>query len=124
MSSETLSTTLRVLNHFWRPCATRPSISVLARRRRALDGCRPPLALVVLGIEDGFHPLLLAALHHGAVLRQEDRDRLAADHVVFLPHPRVAEQHDALLEIVVLGAASRAGAAVARDDADAPCGHR
>src|SRR5437867_2711663 len=106
MSSETLSTTLRVLNHFWRSWATRPSMSVLARRRRRSRG-RPRLAvfgLVFLLIEDGLHALLPAALHDRAVLRQEDGDRLAAHDVVFLPDPCVAQQHHALLEIVVLGA--------------------
>src|SRR5213076_1113146 len=71
----------------------------------------------VLLIEDGLHALLPAALHDRAVLRQEDRDGLAAHDVVFLPDPRVAEQHHALLEVVVLGASRGARAAVARDDA-------
>src|SRR5205823_7446253 len=81
------------------------------------------LGLVVLGIEHGLHALLPAALHHRAVLRQEDRDSLPAHHVVLLPHARVAEQDDALLEIVVLGAAGGAGPAVPRDDADGAGGH-
>src|SRR5439155_65767 len=114
----------RVLNHFWRSWATRPSMSVLARGRRRPHGrCRLAvfglvvLLLVVLLIEDGLHALLPAALHDRAVLRQEDRDGLAAHDVVFLPDPRVAEQHHALLEVVVLGASRGARAAVARDDA-------
>src|SRR5205814_8133358 len=66
MSSETSSTTFRRLNHLDRPCATSPSISVLAlglrRRLRAV------LRLLFLGVEDRFHALLLAALDHAALL--------------------------------------------------------
>src|SRR5438445_4832755 len=76
--------------------------------------------LLVLWVEQALHP---PALHDRAVLRQEDRDALAAHDVVLLPHARVAEEDDALLEVVVFGASCGAGAAVARDDAHRARGH-
>src|SRR2546428_843388 len=63
------------------------------------------------------------AVQDRAVLRQEDRDALAAHNVVLWPHARVAEEDDALLEVVVFGASRGAGAAVARDDAHRARGH-
>src|SRR5687768_1578368 len=100
MSSDTLSTTFRVLNHFWRPWATSPSIaSVVARRRHGPRRLRRAAGAVVLRIEDRLHALLIAALDDGPVLRQEDRDRLAADDVVVLPDAGVADQDDALIEV-------------------------
>src|SRR5438093_5066057 len=122
MSSDTLSTTFRLLNHFTSPCATSPSIPQsrpvswrTARRACALGRASCPLA----GISDGLHAFLGPALHHRAVLREVDRDGVAAHDVVVLPDAGVAEQDHALLEVEVLGALGRGGAAVARDDADA-----
>src|SRR5688500_9256221 len=127
MSSDTLSTTLRVLNHFCRPCATKPSMtSVVARSSSGFGGGRAVLllvlrllvlglvvlGLVVLGIEDGLHPLLRAALHQRPILGQVDRDALAAHHVVVLPHARVASEHHALVEVGVLCAPRGTRAAV------------
>src|SRR5258705_1940091 len=116
MSSETESTTLRLLNHFSRPCATRPSMSVRAHFRRASRGRLAVLLAVLLRVEDALDPLLLAAFHDRAVLGDVDRDRVARDDVVVLPDPRVADEHDALVEVEVFGALSRAGAAVLGDD--------
>src|SRR5437879_10044006 len=116
MSSETLSTTLRRLNHFDSPCATSPSISVVALRLLLgdLDGC----LVLLLRVEDRLHPLLLAALHDAPVLIDEDRDLLAGDDVVLPPDARVADQLDALLAVVVLGPPGGPGPAVPRDDPD------
>src|SRR4029077_16898769 len=66
---------------------------------------------------DRLDPLLLAALDEAAVLREGDRDPLAGQHLVVPPDPRVADQHHALLGVVVLGALRGAAAAVPRDDA-------
>src|SRR5258706_10529963 len=126
MSSDTLSTTLRCLNHFWSPWATRPSMvsrpSVRALRRTALGRGRRRL-LLVAWIEDALGTLLLAALDDHPVLGDEDRDGVAADDVVLLPDPGVALEHHALVELVVLGAPGGAGAAVARDDPHVAGGH-
>src|SRR3989449_6625904 len=92
--------------------------SILAGQRRGPHGGGGFSGLLlVLREEHALHPLLAPALHDRAVLRQEDRDALAAHDVVLLPHARVAEEDDALLEVVVFGASRGAGAAVARDDA-------
>src|SRR2546426_4617101 len=98
--------------------------SILAGQRRGPHGGGGFSGLLlVLREEHALHPLLAPALHDRAVLRQEDRDALAAHNVVLLPHARVAEEDDALLEVVVFGASRGAGAAVARDDAHRARGH-
>src|SRR5437879_9895908 len=116
MSSETLSTTLRRLNHFDSPCATNPSISV--GTLRLLPGDRDGRLVLLLRVEDRLHPLLLASLHDAPVLIDEDRDLLAGDDVVLPPDARVADQLDALLAVVVLGPPGGPGPAVPRDDPD------
>src|SRR5207302_1219755 len=80
--------------------------------------------VVLLRIEDALDALLLAALHDRAVLRHVDGDRVAGHDVVVLPDPRVADEHHALVEVEVLGALRRAGAAVLGDDADRAGGDR
>src|SRR2546428_6250864 len=75
------------------------------------------------GIEDGLDPLLLAALHQAPVLREIDGDPLARYNVVLAPDPGVADQHHALLHIIVFGPIGRAHAAVPRDDPDVARGH-
>src|SRR5439155_4059552 len=66
-------------------------------------------------VEDGLHPFLLAPLHDRAVLGEIDRDGVAAHHIVVLPDAGVADEDDALLEVEILRARRRGGAAVARD---------
>src|SRR5712692_1649992 len=93
------------------------------------DGAARPRLDVRLGsilgrrIEDGLDPLLLAALHQAPVLRDINGDPLARDDVVLAPDPRVADQHHALLRIIVLGPMGRAHSAVPRDDPDVARGH-
>src|SRR4029453_14444514 len=90
--------------------------SVGARRGR-LGGRRGAVLVRVARVEDALHTPLLATLGDRSVLGEIDDDALPADDVVLLPHARVADQHDALLEVVVLGALGGAGPAVLRDDA-------
>src|SRR3990167_7768740 len=126
MSSDTLSTTLRCLNHFISPWATRPSTarrsSVPAVACRALRA--PIRGLAFARVEDGLHALLLAALDDRAILREINRDRVSAHEVVVLPHPGTPEQQHALLEIRVLGAPCGGGAAILGDDPHGPRRHR
>src|SRR5262245_34149711 len=127
MSRPTRLTTTRFRNRLRRPCAinpstprlasaARPASRRLARRRRRL--------FLALRIEDRLDSLLLAALHDAAVLREVDRDALARDDVVLLPHPGVADQEHALLGVVVLRALRGADLAVLGDDLHVPGGHR
>src|SRR5260370_1077137 len=116
MSRLTRLTTTRLRNRLRRPWAIRPSTSASRALSGRRLGARGGLVLG-LGVEDRLDPLLLAALDEAAVLREVDRDPLAGHHVVVAPDPRVADQHHALLGVVVLGALGGAAAAVPRDDA-------
>src|SRR5215468_9911741 len=117
MSRLTRSTTRRFRKRFRKPWAIRPSISRAdGPRGPELDlGLGPALARLV---EDALHALLLAALGHAAVLGQVDGDALARHDIRVPPHARVADQHHALLDVVVLGTVGRPHAALARDDPD------
>src|SRR3990172_6635198 len=118
----TRSTTSGVLNLFLMPWAIRPSISGTYGPVRAhLDlefG-----AIRARRVEDGLDALLLAALRQAPVLCEVDGDPLARDDVGIPPHPRIADEHDTLLGVVVLGAAGCSHAAVAGDDPDIAGGH-
>src|SRR2546425_3382077 len=79
----------------------------------------PVLLAFLAGVEDGLDPFLPAPLDDRAVLGEIDRDGVTAHDVVVLPDARVADEDHALLEIEVLGAGGRGGAAITRDDAHA-----
>src|SRR5207244_26625 len=131
MSRLTWSTTTRLRKRFRRFWAIRPSMSPSAKGRRASAARRPSggLAvsgglgvglgrlLLVLGVEHRLHALLLAALHHVAVLGQVDRDALAGHHVVVAPDPGIADEQHPLLGVIILGPRGGAHPAVPRDDA-------
>src|SRR5262249_7469178 len=74
-------------------------------------------------VEDGLDTLLLAPFDQAAVLGQVDRDPLARDDVGVTPYPRIADEHEALVAVVVLGALRRPHPAVAGDDPDIARGH-
>src|SRR3974377_1778528 len=117
MSRLTRATTRRFLKRFLKPWATRPSIS----GTYGSGGTHLDLEFRTVLIEDGLDALLLPALDQAPVLGEEDGDPFAGDHVSVPPHPRVADQHHALLGVVVLAAAGRPHATVPGDDPDVPC---
>src|SRR5215813_5043799 len=129
MSRLTWLTTTRLRNRFRRLCAIRPSNAVpfapgsslasAARRPWCRLGARL-LRVLALGIEDGLHTLLLAALDHAPVFREVQGDPLAGHHVVVTPDPRVPDQQHALLGVVVFGPLCGAHPAVLGDDPDVP----
>src|SRR3990170_2588535 len=122
MSRLTRSTTSRFLNRFLKPWAIRPSISGTYGPVRAhLDHGFG--AIRARRVKDSLDALLLAALYQAPVLCEVDGDPLARDHVGLPPHPRIADEHDTLLGVVVLGAAGCPHAAVAGDDPDIAGGH-
>src|SRR4029453_11209822 len=126
MSRVTRFTTTRLRKRFRSPCAIKPSTSPLASPAR----CRPGwLALrrrllLTARVEDRLHPLLLSALDHAPILGEEDRDALTGDHVVLLPDPCIADEHDALFPVVVLPALRRSDLGVLDDDLHVAARHR
>src|ERR1700687_1599280 len=114
MSRLTRSTTSRFLNLFLRPWAIRPSISGTYGPIRAhLD-----LGFRAVLIEDGLDALLLAALDQAPILGEIDGDPLTGNYVASLPRSRVADEHHALLGVVVIGAAGGPHTGVAGYDPD------
>src|SRR5713101_1425605 len=119
MSRLTRSTTSRFLKRFLKPWAIRPSIS------GTYGPGRPYLNFVFWAIlvEDGLDALLLAPFDQAAVLGQVNRDPLARHDVGVTPYARIADEHEALVAVVVLGALRRAHPAVVGDDPDIARGH-
>src|SRR3990172_4621780 len=119
MSKLTVSTTRRGPKRLSNPWAIKPSM-VGSRAREGARHLRSVALPAVrgLGVEDGFHALLVAALDDAPLLGQVDRDPVARHDVVLLPHPGGADEHHALLGVVVFGPLRGADAAVLRDDPD------
>src|SRR3990172_2232426 len=118
MSKLTVSTTRRGPKRLSNPWAIKPSM-VGSRAREGARHLRPVApAFLRFRVEHGFYALLVAALDDAPLLGQVDRDRVARHDVVLLPHPGEADEHHALLGVVVFGPLGGADAAVLGDDPD------
>src|SRR3989304_1410435 len=118
MSKLTVSTTRRGPKRLSSPWAIKPSM-VGSRAREGARHLRPVApALLRFRVEHGFYALLVAALDDAPLLGQVDRDPVARHDVVLLPHPGGADEHHALLGVVVFGPLRGADAAVLGDDPD------